>query len=181
MIACIFDTETTGLVESRLMRLERQPHVIEVCFLMTDLRDGTILEEFSTFIKPPRRDLLSDKIIGITGIQWSDLANAPSFVEVASRIKKFIVESPVVIAHNLSFDKEVLEIEFKRLGDKIQWPAMQFCTVEQTRHMKGHNMNLSMLHETLVGYVFEDAHRATVDTRALVRCAVEMHKRGFIA
>jgi DNA polymerase III epsilon subunit-like protein len=81
-----------------------------------------------------------------------------------------------VIAHNLSYDRDMLNIEFQRLGHFIAWPP-GLCTVEQSVHYKGYRLNLTGLHEYLFGQPFAGAHRARPDVEALTRCCVEMFKR----
>jgi hypothetical protein len=71
----------------------------------------------------------------------------------------------------------MIDLEAKRLNRVIKWPPL-VCTVEQSIHYKGHRMNLGDLHEHLLGVRFSGAHRAKEDVDALVRCCVEMRKRG---
>lgn len=187
-IATIFDTETTGLIDNRSLQLDLQPHVIEFYGVQADLDKmakakkliGPILErEF--LIKPPV--LLKDvktggkrTITDITGIDDSMLSAAPPFSTVADNIISFLETSPVVVAHNASFDRDVLDIEAERLGRKIAWPPL-ICTVEQSIHYKGMRMNLGDLHEYLLGVKFPGAHRARADVEGLVRICVEMRRR----
>jgi len=180
-VRCLaIDTETTGLSESRLRPEERQPYIIEFCGILTDLASGATIEEYTTFVRPPRLELMTEKIVDLTRITVEMVAASPSFIKVADKIKEMIESAEMVAAHNLSFDKHVIDTEFKRLGRTIKWPSRLICTVEQTVHLKGFRLDLSSLHETLLGIKFQDAHRADVDTKALVRCLVEMHLREWL-
>ena len=179
MIVLALDTETSGLLESRLMKADRQPHVLQFCGILTDIDTGEVQDEFTTFVRPPRKELLSDKISKITGITWKDLEQAPEFKDVATRIFNMIAAAPIVVAHNLSFDQEVLDTEAKRLGTVIMWPKV-CCSTEATVHLKGYRLTLSELHEYLTGTEFEKAHSADADVKALVRCLIEMRKKDFI-
>jgi len=181
MIVLAIDTETTGLIDSRLRRLERQPHVIEFAGILVNLKTKEVLEEYSTFIRPPKRTDLSEKITEITSITWDMLADAPPFSKVAGKIRSMIEKAPAVAAHNLSFDKAMIDIEFERLGQKVAWPSRLVCTVEQSIFLKGYQLDLSSLHLELMGYIFDDAHRAAVDTKALVDCLTAMHSKGMVA
>lgn len=108
------------------------------------------------------------------------LAEAPPFSAVAERIFSVVEKYHVVAAHHLSYDREMLDLEARRLGREIKWPRRCICTVEQTVHLRGFYLDLTSLHEHLLGSKFEGAHRAEGDVGALVRCLVEMRRRGEI-
>jgi len=182
--ALIFDTETTGLPKNRTIKLDLQPEIIEFAAALVNLKSGKVAKKFSTFIKPNKP--LSDKpapgdkktITQITGITNEMLKDAPSFKDTAKDIFNLIQKAPVVIAHNLSFDAEMLDIEAERLKYELRWPR-KICSVEATIAMKGYRLNLTKLHIELFGEPFEDAHRAINDVDALTRCCVELFKRNM--
>lgn len=184
--AFLFDTETTGLVENRTIKLDKQPEIIEFYGCLADLADGRIVKEFHTFIKP--KQPLSDTppprskktITQITGITNEMLADAPRCDEVIKTIIEMPTMSIRTIAHNLSFDKDMVEIEGERHELPVIWSKEMICTVEQTIHLKGFRLSMSNLHQLLFNEAFEGAHRANVDVAALLRCSVELHKRGLI-
>ena len=175
MKCLIFDTETTGLIPNGLLSLDKQPEVIEFYGCRVDLMTGAVDEELDILIKP--RLKISDEITKITGIDNDMVASSLPFVAHADAISNLIHGSDMVIAHNLSYDKEMIDIEFRRLGKTITWPEGR-CTVEQTVHFKGHRLTLSDLHQFLFEKPFKGAHRAKVDVEALTRCCVELVKNG---
>jgi len=174
-IACVCDTETTDLVYNRSAPLDRQPQIGEFYGALTDLDTGEISHEIDVLIRPTSK--ISAESKKITGLDDAALANYPSFVEHAEMIKAMIEEAPVVIFHNAAFDKDMVELEFERLGETVRWPKL-FCSVEQTCHLDGCRLSLSNLHELLFGAPFKGAHRARHDVAALIRCLVELNKRG---
>lgn len=184
MRALLFDTETTGLVGSRLLALDRQPEVIEFYGCLADVDTGKVEKEVEHLIKP-RTPIAQAKVKGkrsitdITGIDDEMVKEAPGFEDVADEVFALIEEAPLVIAHNLSFDVEVVDIEAERLGRTIKWPD-QLCTVEVTVHLKGFRMTLSDLYQHLFGETFLGAHRARADVEALLRCCTELRKRDVI-
>lgn len=179
MKALIFDTETTDLLErTHLINLNKQPHITEFYGCTVDLASGDLINEYDTLIKVPVE--LKEKIIKITGITNDMLADQQPFSFHAPLIKAFI-ENPdveVAIAHNLSFDLEMLQVEFERLGMDVKWPKRKICTVESTIFFKGFRLTLQSLHEYLFGTKFAEAHRAKHDVEALTRCSVELYRRG---
>lgn len=185
MRALILDCETTGLPKNRTIKLDLQPEVIEFAAALVNLKTGKVLKSYQTLIKPlkPLSDTpaFGDKktITAITGITNEMLAKAPSFKDISKEIFTMIQKAPVVIAHNLSFDSEMLDIEAERLKYKLCWPR-KICTVENSVNYKGYRLNLTKLHFELFGKEFEGAHRAQGDVEALTKCAIEMFKRGWI-
>jgi DNA polymerase III epsilon subunit-like protein len=179
MIVTAIDTETTGFLGNRLMAGDLQPYMIQFCSVKVNLDTEEILDKYVTFIRPPRQDLLTEKIVEITRITWDDIKDTPMFGSVAHEIIGRIEEAETVVAHNLSFDRGVLDVEAARIKRAIKWPNM-ICSVEQTIYIKGIRLDLSSLHEILLGERFEDAHRADVDTMALVRCLIAMRRQDMI-
>jgi len=177
MKALVFDTETTGLVINGMIRDEMFPEVIEYCGVVVDLAKGTIGVPFATLVKPSRT--IPEENTNITGIDMEMVANAPLFATVASQIQKQIESSICVIAHNLSFDKEMIDKEMSRAGLSIKWPR-GLCTVEQTVYLKGFRLSESALYEHLFNEKMKVAHRAEVDVMALSRIAIELFKRGML-
>jgi DNA polymerase III alpha subunit (gram-positive type) len=176
MKAFIFDTETTDLIINHSMPLAKQPEVIEFYGHSIDLATGEVGTIIDRLFKPSKP--IGEKTTQITSITNEMLERAPLFATYASAIQTALETAEAVIAHNLSFDKEMLDIEMERLGLSIAWPAAMLSTVEQTIHYKGFRLSLSDLHMLLFGEKFEGAHRARVDVEALTRCAVELFKRG---
>jgi len=181
----IFDTETTGLIDNHTMKIDKQPEVIEFFGHVVDLTTGEISGEVDLLVKPtvPIKDGFSGaKIIQITGIDDALLEEerAAPFDTLKDVFKSLIETAPGVLAHNLSFDMEIMNLEFERRGMEVAWPTPRICTVEQTVHLKGYRLNLAGLHELLFGESFPEAHRAKNDVMALTRCAVELFKRGEI-
>lgn len=177
MIALIFDTETDGLVDNLTMAIDKQPNIIEFYGQTVNLETGEVINQLEQLIKPPKS--ISQEIINITGIDDAMVKDSPTFEAVADALEKYITKAPLIIAHNLSYDRDMLNIEFQRLGRFVAWPA-GLCTVEQSVHYKGYRLNLNALHENLFGEPFKGAHRARADVEALTRCCVEMFKRRDI-
>jgi DNA polymerase III epsilon subunit-like protein len=193
MKALVVDTETTGLVTSHLLALDRQAEVIEFAAISVNLKSGKISDRFSTLIKPTNypitertvKDTKTHLVVGEDNLAIKTarvnemLANAPPFRELAPKIKELIETAPLVIAHNAAFDTELLNLEFERLGEALKWPRL-LCTVEQTISMKGHRLSQTDLHLELFGKAFEEAHRALPDTEALTRIAIELYRRDYL-
>lgn len=181
MKALIFDTETTGLIKSKLLPLARQPKVIEYFGVILNL-DTFELEGEVEFLANPGH-ALEQIIINITGLRDEDLKDAPPFADNLPKVIEQIQQVDALVAHNVSYDISMLGFEFKRAGVPLEGiikNKAKVCTVAGTEHIKGRRMKLSELHEHLFGSPFEGAHRAREDVMALARCYTELKKRGEI-
>lgn len=176
MMTLCFDTETNGLIKNKLVPLASQPQVIEY-FGLTLEDDETEGGSYTCLINPGKP--LPPEIFKITGINDEMLKHAAPFSTVAEIIKTHIESHDAVVAHNLSYDKAMIDFEMSRCGLKVKWPRL-ICTVEQTESFKGHRLSLTALHEYLFGEPFTGAHRAETDVHALARCYVELKKRGVV-
>jgi len=182
MIILCFDTETTGLISNHVLPLDKQPEVIEFACALVDLKKGKTISTYETLIKPSQYPM-NDFVIKDTKTKLSNdlLSDAPTFAKVANGIRSRLEDAPYVLAHNASFDREMIDLEYERIDPRkpIVWPRT-ICSVEQTAHLKGKRMNLSDLHLELTGKTFEDAHRAGADVAALVRIALALFKKGLL-
>jgi DNA polymerase-3 subunit epsilon len=175
--AFLFDTETTGLVENHTLPLSKLPEIVEFYGCMASLETGEIEAEIDTLIKP--KTPIPIEVSKKNGITNEMLETAAPFAFTAPDIKRMIEEAQIVMAHNLSFDMEMVDIEFERLGGKIAWPR-PLCTIEATVHLTGKRLILTAVIEHLFGKGFPKAHRAKNDVMAMLACAVELRKRGEI-
>jgi DNA polymerase-3 subunit epsilon len=171
----IFDTETTDLLASSSMSLERKPRVIEFAAILWDDQSGDE-QEFDWLFNPGVPIKL--KAAEVTRITDDMVKDMPSFAGKAPTIRTLLVLADVVVAHNLFFDMHVTACEFRRADTPdVKWPR-GICTVEATEHILGRRMKLAELHRYLFAEDFHGAHRAMVDVRALLRCYRELIKRG---
>lgn len=177
MKALLFDTETNGLIDNRLLKLDRQPEIFEWYSCLVDLSTDTLIEELE-FMCRPKAKLLKE-VIKVTGVTDAMLVDKPLFVTFADQVRAAIGRADFVIGHNINHDIECTEIEFERLAQRIEWPQ-KICTVEATIHMNGYRLKMAQLYENLFGEGFPDAHRARNDVQALRRICVELYRRDML-
>lgn len=176
MKAFVFDTETTGLIKNSLVPLEQQPRIIEFCGELVDLESGEVIKELDFICNP--QQTLEAVITRITGLTQAQVDAEKPFSHRADEVIDLIQSAEAVVAHNLSFDRAMVDNDLKRCEKSVNWPSRMVCTVEQTEWMRGHRLNLTSLHEELFGEPFSGAHRAREDVKALTRCTVELFRRG---
>ncbi len=78
------------------------------------VENGKIIDEYYTLIKPPKNEYFW-RNIEVHGINPEDTANAPSFIEIYPEIKKRL-QGKIVIAHNETFDRTVLQKTMEHYG-----------------------------------------------------------------
>ncbi|PIR55420.1 hypothetical protein COU74_01000 [Candidatus Peregrinibacteria bacterium CG10_big_fil_rev_8_21_14_0_10_36_19] len=184
----IFDTETTGLPSTQL-ELEKQPHVCQFAAIIYEC-DGYSLREIrriNHLIKPPVS--IPQECVYVHGISDEKVANSPSFSEVADIIVEAFHGSDVAVAHNISFDEQVIQAELKRLNYGIDFlPSQTFDTMKETKELcrlPGRNPGtyksprLLELYQHLFGTHFEGAHDAMYDVEATGKCLAALLSKGI--
>ena len=165
IVITIFDFETTGLVGAKGRDLLHQPHITEFYGMQVD-NNYKFIRDFETYVKPPIPiPAFLEKQIGITNQM---VANAPKFIEVWKKIAHVFWGSHTLVAHNASFDVEVLVTELKRIGKEYHfpYPPVHFCTVEQSMWVKGHRLKNGELYKIATGKDIVGAHKAKNDVLA---------------
>lgn len=179
MKALLFDTETTGLVDTRAKDISLQPQVIEFYGCILDMETFEVSDEFEFLANPGKP--LPDIIKKITGINDDMLRNEKPFSANYEGLQAFFKKAEIAAAHNLSFDRQLINFEAQRMTKIFHWPARMVCTVEATEHVKGHRLSMSKMYEHLFpGETFPGAHRAKADVMALKRCFIELVKQGLV-
>jgi DNA polymerase III epsilon subunit-like protein len=175
----IWDTETTGLLETT-RDPDKQPCIIEIFCLKLDEQTLEEVDTYTTFLNPKRS--ITPKITKITGITDKDVATAPTFPRIYPTLCEFFLGERTMVAHNLTFDRDILHYELVRIKKDrcFPWPYNQICTVEETMHIKGHRLKLMDLYEHCFGERFDNAHRAEDDVRALARVFKHLRKGNLI-
>ena len=100
---CVIDIETNG-------SKPEASQVIEVGAVM--IQDGEVIDRFESFVECA---FLPEYISKITGIMPEDLVEAPSRLEVLTKLREFL-DDAVFVAHNANFDYGFLNHSFDRFG-----------------------------------------------------------------
>lgn len=169
MKAVILDTETTGLLKHPRAKDHLQPRCIEFGAVVINEK-GEQLEELELLINPEQK--LEPIITKITGLTDADLADKPLFQHIHPDITRLVEGCDAVIAHNLPFDKGIIDREYARLGIELTWPAIQLCTVQENVPVYGYRIKLKDLFKEVTGRVWTQNHRALDDVKALAEVVV---------
>jgi DNA polymerase-3 subunit epsilon len=151
-----FDVETTG-------KNAETDQIIEISMCLYEAGNET---SYHRLVKPGVP--ISPGAQRVHGISLEDVADAPSFAEVADEIMQFLNAAEVILGYNVRFDIRFVEKEFQRLGREVHldeklvvdplriWQAIEPRTLEDA-------------HRRFAGSELEDAHSATADVQAAVR------------
>ena len=91
--------------------------------------DGTkVLDEFTTLVNPEAP--IPAFITNLTGITQAMVRNQPKFYEIAKKVAE-ITKDTIFVAHNVNFDYNIIQAEFKALGFDFKLPKL--CTVRLSR------------------------------------------------
>lgn len=173
----VFDTETTALIENSARHIAKQPHIFELAGIVwSDTDDSEILHHWQVNPGSPISSTATKK----TGVTTAMCEGRPLFRDIAPAVREMIEAADCVVAHNLSFDRAMVDLEFFRIGEAVKWPKRKVCTIEHTEHLQGFRLKLELLYDHLFSERFEKAHSAVADTKATLRCYRELLKRGEI-
>ncbi len=116
---CVIDIETNGSKPGT-------SQVIEIGAVM--LQNGKVIDRFETFVECA---YLPEYITKITGIELTDLIDAPTRREALIKLRHFMGDA-VFVAHNANFDYSFLNASFDRFGlGGIGNPKL--CTIDLAR------------------------------------------------
>lgn len=90
--------------------------------------DGEIAETFSSYIRPPQNEY-SENCIRVHHITPDITADAPTFEELWPTIERFFA-SPILVAHNMSFDSRALYANLDHYGIMYMAKPKLVCTCD---------------------------------------------------
>jgi DNA polymerase III subunit epsilon len=185
-----FDTETTGLPRSwkaPVHELSNWPRLVQLAWLLYD-NSGNLLLSTDRIIKP-ENFTIPDEASGIHGITHEKACREG--VPLTAVLQEFfgaMGKAEVLVAHNMSFDENIVGAEFLRLKMPNPLPkkarictmlkSTQFCKLDGPYGYKW--PKLSELHTLLFSNSFAEAHNASVDIQATAKCFWELRKRGVV-
>lgn len=156
-LACIIDTETTGLNTDICEIIELGYQIIEFD------SEGHFYQvlQAKNFLNEPENESITPEVTKVTGIQPSDvIGHQIPWEEVREDLK----DVKLFVAHNAGFDRPILERYHSLFIDTV-WG----CSANQINWFDLANVS-SRSQEFLawkVGHFFYDAHRALDDVQAL--------------
>ncbi len=184
----VFDVETTGLLPRFDRSPENCPYVTQLSYIVWDMKLQTAIEMYDAYINIPQEVEIVPFITHLTGVtrKLLDSQGVP-MEDVLRRFCRAYVDSDIVIAHNLEFDKSMVLVEMERNGIDIplftnQLPVATYCTMRATNTYcdlwrttpNGARLRkwpkLVELHEKLFHEIPDNLHNSMMDTAVALRC-----------
>ena len=115
----VVDIETTG-------NGYKGQKITEISIFVFDGK--LVIDEFTSLVNPEQN--IPTFITNLTGITNAMVRNAPKFYEIAKKVEE-ITQGTIFVAHNVNFDYNIIQAEFKNLG--FDFKRKKLCTVRLTR------------------------------------------------
>lgn len=149
-----FDLETTGInaVKDR---------IVEICIIKI-MPDGSSITKHDV-INPTIP--IPKEVTEIHGISDKDVADKPTFAQVALDYQDFLEKCDMAGFNSNKFDVPMLAEEFARVGIDFEIKGRRFIDTQNIFH-KMEPRNLSAAYKFYCGKDLENAHTAEADTRA---------------
>ncbi|HNM28026.1 MAG TPA: 3'-5' exonuclease [Saprospiraceae bacterium] len=150
-----FDVETTGLnvVRDRIVQIA----------LVKLFKNGDPPAEFSALVNPGIP--ISEEAMAVHGITPKDLANKPTFQQLAQKIWDFIGDADLAGYNSNRFDVPMLMEEFARVGMEFDVSKRRLIDVQRIFY-KMEPRTLKAAYRFYCSRELEDAHDALADVRA---------------
>jgi DNA polymerase-3 subunit epsilon len=158
----VFDCETTGIDFTR-------DQVIELC-VQHGLDDAARSQTWR--IKPAVP--IHPAAQAVHGITMAELAECPPFAAFADDISRVFAEADVIVGYNLSFDIDMLQAEYTRLGKPLLDLSGKKIVDAFRLWQQCEPRSLQHAHRRFVGDEFAAAHSASADVAATGRVLTGM-------
>lgn len=128
-----FDVETTGLLYRHVIKpktktietveevnvrrrlyLDASPYITQLCCIIYDVELKTIVETFCSYVKIPDEVVITDEITKLTGFTRENSESGMSIVDILDKFYENYKKIDIIVAHNIGFDKEMINIELSR-------------------------------------------------------------------
>jgi len=162
----VFDTETTGLDN-------RADRIIEIGGVELVNRFPTG-RSFHEYINPQGRPVHPDAL-AVHGIGDADLADKPTFPEMASRFLEFI-DGAQLVAHNATFDMGFVNAELARIGEPpvAAERVVDTLAIARRKHPMGPNSLDALCRRYGVDNSHRTRHGALLDSELLAEVYIEL-------
>lgn len=184
----IFDTETTGFpLKNRPLDDKQQPHVVQLAWLVaTATTEGwRPLTIWSSILSIPKEVSMNPNAEKVHGISKAmTMRHGINPLNALITLTRAIKTVDRVVAHNLKFDDQLMQIMSARYMPDSWAPIDTYCTMLSSVELcnipgRWGKPKLQELHKFLFREGFEDAHDALADVYACARCYFELVKRGI--
>jgi DNA polymerase III epsilon subunit family exonuclease len=161
----VTDVETTGSNTAK-------DRITEIACVT--VKNGEIISQYSTLINPHQN--IPPYVAKMTGISQFMVSSAPDEYDVLDMVKSvFEVDTPIFVAHNVSFDYGFMSNYYKRAFE--QFDFQQLCTLKLAKKLLPRDIKKNV--GDLSGYFgirMKNRHRALIDAKSTAMILIELLK-----
>ena len=202
-LVLIFDTETTGLFPKNNKNKQEYPFIVQLSFIVFDLNKKEIVFKYNEYIKQRSSDNINydSEAFKITKITKQMCDNGVSIIEALNAFYTYYMNVQYVVAHNLDFDREMIQLEIIRNFESFKmekftdiwvlfneafnkmWGIKTCCTMHigkfecklSNKNGFGYKMpKLVELHNHLFGKTPSNLHDSLTDCYVCLKCFIKM-------
>jgi DNA polymerase III subunit epsilon len=203
----VFDTETTGLFPktdpNKVNKISDFPYILQLSYVIYDTNQDCIVIEYNEYINVSDKVAITPFITDLTGITKEMCKNGVDITDALSDFYLAYMSVDYVVAHNLSFDKRMIELELQRnmieLSIRVPHAAFMFndtynliqniqiqCSMQLgtkfcDTYLQGKDgktwkkpPRLGELHKQLFGFEPKNLHNSLVDSKVAMKCYLKM-------
>jgi len=191
MKVLVFDTETTGLPKygAKLPNVNQFPYIVQFSWLVYDDATMKITNINNHIIRLPEGMEVPEESSKIHGISTEKMLESGEDIRmVMKNFHEAVVQSQILVAHNIKFDDQIVQCECIRHGipnflkeytTKIKYCTMNYgkeiTKIERPSKFKKGEMyfkppKLLELHKHFFGTVPNNLHDSMVDVFVCFRC-----------
>jgi DNA polymerase-3 subunit epsilon len=190
-----FDTETDGLIEDYNINesFEGFPRLVQIGWILLDFKNNEIIKKRSYIIKPIDYSISKESAL-IHGITTEiALSKGEDLQMILGYFYMDLLDSDIFVAHNLQFDKLIMEVYFKLHGYEnvtAKIPSLctmllsaNFCNLKEEGYSYIKYPTLFELHNKLFKRpsLHNNLHNALNDTLITYDCFMELMKQKVIS
>jgi DNA polymerase III subunit epsilon len=184
MKVLVFDTETTGLPTERnpsIYETHKWPHIIQLSYIIYDITNNSVVIIVNDYINIDDNIEISKESQKIHNISREMLNDGIQIREALYKLNNYVLNTDLIIGHNVSFDKRMVIVEGIRNKIKMNITntyctmqnSTQICKIEK-KNSKGELYfkypSLSELNYNLFRRVPTNTHNALIDVLVCLRC-----------
>ena len=187
----VIDTETTGVIPRDFQNLNECPYMLQLGSITYDTDSNEIINSINNIIKIPEHVQISKEVTEINSITKEMSDNGCDIKTILQTFNEHILESDLVVAHNLEFDINILNYEYMRNNIDFNYinhigKDKSYCTMsngttlckikkENSRGSYYKWPKLEELHHHLFGKNLKNLHDAYNDLVVCLRCYMYMN------
>lgn len=192
----VFDTETTGLIPKNsnlYSKKSNNPYIVQLSWLVFDTIKNKLDGTYDYIVKLPDGVTIPKEASDIHKITNKIMKEKGHDIgDVLSKFYKDLIQCNMLIAHNITFDKKMLSIEFYRNGygkHFIKNKYNEYCTMTMgtpicnirvpSKWKKNETYvrycKLIELHQKLFNETPNNLHNSLIDILICFRCYYKMY------